>query len=207
VPLHFDLQWPFRKSTSGADFHVIHGRALLLSDPDAGLSCDFAVNFSQTIVEALPSLEPEHSESVVINGVRMAADAGRMEFLKSGKRLPVEVSSRYLNFKTNAIRFLTATEEQVDDFLKKKVFWLSHASRRKNAEVWLADPFDLQYLGVTSEAMLIAMRRLAKDGLCTADGEFASATDAVGQHASYFQAELRNTFDKAVAKFNQALTG
>ena len=207
VPLHFELEWPFHNSTSGADFHVIHGKARLLSDPEAGLSCDFAVNFSQTIVEALPSLEPEHAESLAINGVRMAADAGRMEFLKSGKRLPVEVSSRYLNFKTNAIRFLTANEEHVVDFLEKKLYWLSHRAAKLNAKVWIADTFDTQYLGVSDDAMMSAAGKLAVKGLCLPDGDFAAATEKLGQQAGYFQAELRKTLDKAVAKFNQALTG
>ena len=130
VPLRFELEWPFHKSTSGADFHVIHGRAWLLEDSAAGLHADFAANFSQTIVEALPSLAPEHAESVIINGMRMAVDAGRVEFLKSGKRLPVEVSSRYLNFKTKQIRFLTANDQQITDFLTKKLYWLSwHAEQ------------------------------------------------------------------------------
>src|SRR5579864_4775123 len=79
VPMHFELEWPFHKSTSGADVHVIHGKARLLSDPEGMLNCDFAANFSQTVVEALPTLGPEHAEPVVINAVRMAADAGRME--------------------------------------------------------------------------------------------------------------------------------
>lgn len=206
VPMHFELEWPFHRSTSGADFHVIHGKVRLLSEPEAGLSCDFAANFSQTIVEALSSLEPEHAEPVAINGVRMAADAGRLEFLKSGKRLPVEVSSRYLNFKTNAIRFLTANQDHVADFLKKKLYWLSHRARN-NAKIWIADPFDLQYLGVSAEEMISAARKLAQEGLCTLDGDFAAATEKLGGDAAYFESELRKTLDKAVAKFNQALTG
>lgn len=207
VPLHFELEWPFHKSTSGADFHVIHGRARLLSEPEGVLYCDFAANFSQTIVEALPTLEPEHAQAPVINAVRMAADAGRMEFLKSGKRLPVEVSSRYLNFKTNEIRFLTANEDHLADFLKKKLYWLNRSAVSRNAKLWIADPFDVQYLGVPADAMVSAARKLAADGLCTLDGEFAAATDALAQQASYFQAELRKTLDKGVATFNQALTG
>ena len=207
VPLRFELDWPFHKSTSGADFHVLHGKAQLLSEPEAGLHCDFAANFSQTVVEALPSLAPEHAESLVINGVRMATDAGRMEFLKSGKRLPVEVSSRYLNFKTNEVRFLTANDDHVADFLKKKLFWLSHRAPARNAKVWITDAFDVQYLGVTAEKLLEVARKLANEGLCSLDGDFAAATEALAQQTEYFQNELRKTLDKAVAKFNQALTG
>ncbi|PYX84618.1 MAG: hypothetical protein DMG68_20245 [Acidobacteria bacterium] len=207
VPLRFELEWPFHKSTSGADFHVLHGKARLLSQPEAELHCDFAANFSQTVVEALASLAPEHAESVVVNAVRMAADAGRMEFLKSGKRLPVEVSSRYLNFKTNEIHFLSAGDEHLADFLKKKLFWLSYRAPVKNVKVWIADPFDTQYLGVAGERLMEAARTLANGRLCSVDGDLAAATEALGQQSDYFHAEVRKTLDKAVAKFNQALTG
>src|SRR5438270_3473976 len=186
VPLRFELEWPFHMSTSGADFHVLHGNAWLLSQPEAELHCDFAANFSQTVVEALPSLAPEHAESLVINGVRMATDAGRMEFLKSGKRLPVEVSSRYLNFKTSEVRFLSSNDDHVADFLKKKLFWLSHRAPATNAKVWIADTFDVQYLGVTAEKLLEVARKLANDGLCSLDGEFAAATEVLAQQTEYF---------------------
>src|ERR1051326_8294781 len=73
VPLRFELQWPFHKSTSGADWQVLHGVARLLSDPDNLLHAEFAANFTQTIVEALPSLEPVHAESIAINAVRVTA--------------------------------------------------------------------------------------------------------------------------------------
>src|SRR5437868_13721255 len=74
VPLRFELQWPAHRSTSGADFHVVHGTAWLLSDPAGTLHAEFAANISQTIVEALPSLEPQHAEVVVINATRITAD-------------------------------------------------------------------------------------------------------------------------------------
>src|SRR4051812_9865375 len=179
VPLRFELEWPFHKSTSGADFHVIHGRAWLLEDPTAGLHADFAANFSQTIVEALPSLAPEHAESAVINGVRIAVDAGRMEFLKSGKRLPVELSSRYLNFKTKQIRFLSASNEEINDLLRKKLYWLSWRAAQPAPGISIADACDLQYLGTSAEKLMQAAQKLESAGLCEISGDSARATSAI----------------------------
>ena len=35
VPIHVsELKWPFHPSTSGADWHVLHGRAELLGNED-----------------------------------------------------------------------------------------------------------------------------------------------------------------------------
>ena len=71
VPLRFELQWPFHKSTSGADWQVLHGVARLLSAPENLLHTEFSANFTQTIVEALPSLDAVDAESVAINAVRV----------------------------------------------------------------------------------------------------------------------------------------
>ena len=207
VPLRFELEWPFHKSTSGADFHVIHGRAWLLEDSAAGLHADFAANFSQTIVEALPSLAPEHAESVIINGMRMAVDAGRVEFLKSGKRLPVEVSSRYLNFKTKQMRFLTANDQQITDFLKKKLYWLSWHAEQSPAPILMADSCDAQYLGASAEQLMEAAHQLESAGLCAIAGDSARATAAIAAESDAFHADLRQTLERAVAHFNRALTG
>jgi len=207
VPLRFELEWPFHKSTSGADFHVIHGRAWLLEDPAAGLHADFAANFSQTVVEALPSLAPEHAESAVINGVRMTVDAGRVEFLKSGKRLPVEVSSRCLNFKTKQIRFLSASDEQIGDFLRKKLYWLSWRSAQPAAEILIAGACDLQYLGAPAEKLIQTAHALASSGVCAITGDSARATSAIAAHSDAFHSDLRQTLERAVAHFNRALTG
>jgi hypothetical protein len=203
VPLGFTLEWPFHRSTSGADWHVLHGRATLLSD--ASLSADFAANFTETVVEALPSLEPEHAESVVINAVRVWADAGRMEFLKSGKRLPVEVSSRYLNLKTNAIRFLTASDDEIKNFLRTKLYWLSHA--QQNAGVAISDKTDMQYLGCSREKLAAAAKELESAGLCRVQGEFAVASAKLAEVAGEMKEHLQKTLERAVAKFNQALIG
>jgi hypothetical protein len=205
IPLRFGLEWPFHRSTSGADWYVLHGRATLLSDPN--LHADFAANFTETIVEALPSLGPEHAESVAINAVRMWADAGRMEFLKSGKRLPVEVSSRYLDFKTNTIRFLSVKDSEIQNFVQTKLYWLSHRAEQKNARIWIADPHDSQYLGCEAEKLIVAAKKLGLDGFCKVEGEFAGATEKVASLEADMKEQLQKTLDRAVAKFNQALIG
>jgi hypothetical protein len=205
LPLHFELEWPFHRSTSGADWHVLHGKATLLRDPAAGLHAEFSANFTQTMAAALPSLEPKDAESVAINGVRVAADAGKLEFLKSGKRLPVEVSTRYVNFKSGAIQFVKASPNEIKSFLKKKIFWLVLRSGAPDAKLWIADPCDLQYLGTTREQMLELATALAREGFCRLEGELAAATTALQEEATQFESELQQTLDHAVATFNAAM--
>jgi hypothetical protein len=204
IPLRFELAWPFHPSTS-ADFHVLHGKAWLLSDPQKSLHAEFSANVSRTIVDALPSLEPNDAEGVVINAARMAADAGRMEFKKSAKLVPLEVSSRHFNFKTKQIIFTAASEDELRGFLECKVYWLGYRSLRQDAKVWIADPYDCAYLNNPMEKLVAAAQTLATQGLLHVDGEFASATIALGQKTETFQTDLEKTLEQAVARFNAAM--
>jgi hypothetical protein len=205
LPLRFELAWPFHASTSGADFHLLHGKAWLLSDPELARHAEFAANVSRTIVDALPSLEAHDAEVVVINATRMAADAGRLEFKKSAKLVPVEVSSRHFSFKTNQIVFTTASEEQIRSLLQRKVYWLAYRSGKPNAKVWIADPYDCAYLNNSAEKLITTAQALAQEGLLQLQGEFASATSKLEQKAQAFHADLEKTLEGAVAKFNAAM--
>ena len=65
LPLTFDLKWPFHRSTSGSDWHVLHGK-IQVENTD-GLHASVAVNLSTTVAEVMPSLEPKDAEAPVIN--------------------------------------------------------------------------------------------------------------------------------------------
>src|SRR5579864_3058894 len=97
LPLSFELQWPFHPSTSGADFWVLHGDIQL--ETSERLHAAVAVNLSATVREVLPSLEEKDTEGPVINALRKEVDKRQLEFLKSGKMVPVHFSSRHYDFK------------------------------------------------------------------------------------------------------------
>ncbi len=99
LPLSFHLEWPFRKSTSGADFFFLHADVLL--ENSSGLHAPVAVNLSATVREVMPSLEPQDAEGPVINSLRKEVDRRQLEFVKSGKLVPVNFSSRQWDFKRN----------------------------------------------------------------------------------------------------------
>ena len=97
LPLTIRLEWPFHRSTSGADFWVLHGDIRL--EGSEGLHAPVAVNFRHTVREVMPSLEPKDAEAPVINALRKEVDRRQIEFVKSGKLLPVPFSSRHYDFK------------------------------------------------------------------------------------------------------------
>src|SRR6516225_6647310 len=121
LPLTMKLDWPFRQSTSGADFWVLHGDIRL--QESEGLHAPVAVNLSQTVREIMPSLEAKDAEAPVVNALRKEVDRRQIEFLKSGKLLPVPFSSRHYDFKRQQWIFGKATDEAMAEFIERKVFW------------------------------------------------------------------------------------
>src|SRR6202035_3838408 len=121
LPLTFKLEWPFHQSTSGADFWVLHGDIQL--ENSAALHARVAVNLSATVREVLPSLEPNHAEAPVINALRKEVDRRQIEFVKSGKLLPVPFSSRHYDFKRQQWVFGKATDDVMAEFVERKVYW------------------------------------------------------------------------------------
>ncbi len=121
LPLTIELEWPFHRSTSGADFWVLHGD-IRLENSD-GLHAPVAVNLSATVREVVASLEPEDVEAPVINALRKEVDHRQIEFVKSGKLKPVAFSSRHYDFKRGKWVFGKATDEVIAEFLERKVYW------------------------------------------------------------------------------------
>lgn len=182
-PLHFvtlsgvpisvrELTWPFRPSTSGADWLVLHGRVDLL-DSSEGLHSDVAVEMTQTMKEALGSVAQEHAEGLVVNSIRKTIDNAQLAFMKSGKLQPVHVTTRYYSFRGKMIQFPTQSEADVREMLKRRVFWLG----KKGDAVSVADPYDCQYVNFSREQMLELARQLAGQGLIRLEDDQAFAAD------------------------------
>ena len=187
LPLFVDLTWPFHKSGSGADFWVLHGDVKLGNTE--GLHAPVAVNLTLTVREVLPSLEPKDVESPVINSLRKEVDRRQLQFLKSGKLVPVQFSSRYYDFKRNKWVFGKATDEDIAQLLTRKVFW---HTRLVGGNVWIGDPTEALYIESTVEHVLEIARGLAESGLMTIEGEWASANASLMAQAEKFEAEMKS---------------
>ena len=191
LPLTVKLDWPFHQSTSGADFWVLHGDIRL--EGSEGLHAPVAVNLSQTVREVMPSLEPKDAEAPVINALRKEVDRRQIEFLKSGKLLPVPFSSRHYDFKRQQWVFGKATDEAMAEFIERKVYWQTVLGSTEpgisnSARVWIGDPAEAQYVQTTSAHMLeISARLVAAQGLLRIEGEFAEATQGLMNQAERFE--------------------
>ena len=197
LPLTIRLDWPFHQSTSGADFWVLHGDIAL--EGSEGLHAPVAVNLSQTVREVLASLEPRDTEAPVINALRKEVDRRQIEFLKSGKLLPVPFSSRHYDFKRQQWIFGKASDDVMAEFIERKVYWQSTLSGEKR--VWLADPAEAQYLQTTpAHVVEIAARLVAAQGLLRVEGEWAEPTQGLLGQATRFQSARREAVEELEKK-------
>jgi hypothetical protein len=218
LPLTIRLEWPFHQSTSGADFFVLHGDIRL--EGAEGLHAPVAVNLSQTVREVMPSLEPKDAETPVINALRKEVDRRQIEFVKSGKLLPVPFSSRHYDFKRGQWVFGKATDEAMAEFIERKVYWQtklrasesnsppSREEREKGAapgssgvRVWIGDPAEAQYVQTTPQHLLeIAARLVAAQGLLRIEGEWAVATQGLMNQAERFENARRAAVEELEKK-------
>jgi hypothetical protein len=197
LPLTIRLKWPFHQSTSGADFWVLHGDIRL--EGSEGLHAPVAVNLSQTVREVLPSLEPKDAEAPVINALRKEVDRRQIEFVKSGKLLPVPFSSRHYDFKRQQWVFGKATDDVMAEFIERKVYWQTTLTGEKR--VWIGDPAEAQYLQ-TSPAHLIeiAARLVAAQGLLRIEDESAVGTQGLLDQAERFERARRQALEELEKK-------
>jgi hypothetical protein len=194
LPLSFQLEWPFHKSTSGADFWVLHADIAL--EYAQGLHAPVSVNLSATVYEVMPSLEPKDIEAPVINALRKEVDKKQIEFLKSGKRVPVQFSSRYYDFKRSKWVFGKATDEAIALMIARKVYWHTKVA---GGPVWVGDPTEALFVESTTDHVLEVAQNLRSQELMTLEGEWASANASLMAQAEKFEADMR----AAVAELEQ----
>ena len=195
LPLSFHLEWPFRKSTSGADLFVLHADIRL--ENSAGLHAPVAVNLSATVREVMPSLEPKDSEEPVINVLRKEVDRRQLEFVKSGKLVPVQFSSRYYDFKRNKWIFGKASDEEMALLLARKVYW---QTRLVDGAVWIGDPTEALYVETSSEHLLDVAKKLEAQELIKLEGEWATANPSLMAQAAKFEADMRAALEELEKK-------
>jgi hypothetical protein len=185
LPLSFRLDWPFHPASSGADFHVLHSEITL--ENSGGLRALVAVNLSVTLREILPSLEAKDAEGPIINALRKDVDRKQIEFVKSGKLVPLPFSSRHYDFKRAHWVFGKATDEEIAHLIERKVYW---QTRLVGGDVWLGDATEALYVQTTTDHIAEVAAGLAQRGLFTLAGRNASPLPALMDQKERFESEM-----------------
>ncbi|RRA48541.1 hypothetical protein [Acidipila sp. EB88] len=209
LPLRFTgFQWPFHRSTSGADTLIVHGVTWLADGTGSPLHAKISASMTVTFAEIVDALEQPYAEDFIYNAIRKTFDYSQLELLKSGNRQPVAVTTRYYSRWQKKFLFTDTSEEQRLEFLTRKAFWLS-AAIGPNAPVWLADPRDAQYLNTTEEQLQQDAAKLQQAGLVSlADGSgFAVATAALAAREPEYRAALEVALNSIKPAFNESMRG
>ncbi|HWG18946.1 MAG TPA: hypothetical protein VG225_00365 [Terracidiphilus sp.] len=205
MPIAFGkFQWPFHRSTSGADTYIVHGEMHLADGADSGLHAKVAASVTVTFAEIVPAMEQPYAETFVYNAIRKTVDLGQLEFLKSGNRQPVPVTTRFYSRWQKKFLFTETNDAARLEYLLSKVYWLSGVLG-DSKPVWIADPRDAQYLNTTEADLLRMASHEAGEGLMVVEGEFAAATPALMARAAEFQARLDAALNFTKPQFNESM--
>ncbi len=205
LPVAFgQFQWPAHPSTSGADTYIVHGEMHLADGGTHNLHAKIAASVTQTFAEIVPAMEQPYAETFVYNAVRKTVDLGQLEFLKSGNRQPVPVTTRYYSRWQKKFLFTETDDQERLAYLLRKVYWLSGVLGGSEP-VWIADPRDAQYLNTTEGDLLRMAGHEAAEGLMVVVGEYAAATPALMERAQEYRAQLEAALEFTKPKFNESM--
>jgi hypothetical protein len=195
LPLTFHFDWPFRKSTAGADFWSLHADIRLANHPER--HAPVAVNLTETVREVMPSLDPKETEGPVLAALRKEVDRRQLEFLKSGKLVPVQFSSRHYDFKRSKWMFGHASDEVITRFLERKIYW---QTKLAGGDVWLGDAAEALYLESTPDHLAELGVKLAKAGLITLERRYANPNQALMARAEEFESAAAKSLEELERK-------
>jgi hypothetical protein len=205
LPIAFGkFQWPFHRSTSGADTYIVHGEMHLADGGAHNLHAKLSASVTVTFAEIVPAMEQPYAETFVYNAIRKTVDLGQLEFLKSGNRQPVPVTTRYYSRWQKKFLFTETNDAERLEYLLRKVYWLSGVLG-ESKPVWIADPRDAQYLNTTEGDLLRMAGHEAGEGLMVLDGEYAAATPKLLDQAPKYQAALEAALTFTKPQFNESM--
>ena len=205
LPLVFrDFKWPFHLSTSGADTYLVHGVVGLEDGTGSPLHTKVAASMTVTFAEVVAAPEQPYAEAFIYNAVRKTLDQGQLEMLKSGNRQPVPVTTRYYSRWQKRFVFSDSTQTSRREFLATKVYWLS-AVLGGNQPVWIADPYDAQYLNTELGELQKDAEYLANDGRVALDGDFATPTAKLAEQGEHYRALLAHALSLTKPEFNEEM--
>ena len=141
----------------------------MLADGGAhNLHAKISASVTLTFAEIVPAMEQPYAETFVYNAIRKTVDMGQLEFVKSGNRQPVPVTTRYYSRWQKKFIFTETDDNERLRYLLSKVYWLSGVLG-EGKPVWIADPRDAQYLNTTEADLLRMAGDEAGEGLMVLD--------------------------------------
>jgi diguanylate cyclase (GGDEF)-like protein len=153
IAIGVSIKWPILTAVSnlGPESFIIMDVENQVGGQIAKCSMKIESSFGHTIFDILPQ---------TIKSVRLAIDDGSIRFFKADVR-----QETYQRIKHQQQAFESRSPEEIEQFLAGKAYMLGFLAVEEPSEIWAADPWDAQYLGVTKKELLLAMRVMRASGL------------------------------------------
>jgi hypothetical protein len=207
LPVAFgQFRWPFHTSVSGADTYIVHGEMHLADGGTHNLHAKVAASVTLTFAEIVPAMEQPYAETFVYNAVRKTVDLGQLEFVKSGNRQPVPVTTRYYSRWQKKFVFTETDDAARLKYLLCKVYWLCGVLG-EGKPVWIADPRDAQYLNTPVDDLRGTAELLASEGLLrrVVEGDYGVPTPKLMERREAYAAELARAMESIKPAFNEEM--
>jgi hypothetical protein len=110
-----------------------------------------------------------------------------LEFVKSGKLVPLQFSSRHYDFGGTSGRSARRRMQRSGRFSSGRLL----ADQLRGGEVWLGDATEAQYLQTTTDHLAEVANQMASAGLITLARRYATALPALMARGEEFEAAWR----------------
>jgi len=186
VPLALEIHWPFRP-IQDEDSSFVH--VLCRVGSPWTHEANFTVKVNELFL-GIPSFQPPVLEPFVINGIRIQADQGKVEFHHVGQH-PSTLQQIYLSKDLFSNRD-TPTDGQIQEFIKRKIYWLGFRESDETPLIAVADPYDCSYLGRPAQRLKQVARVLSATHKIALhqSGDYASPTSELLSQADAYEHEL-----------------
>jgi diguanylate cyclase (GGDEF)-like protein len=154
ITIGVSIIWPIVSGVSnnmGPESFILMDVVNQVDGQIAKCSMKIESSFGHTIFDILPQ---------TINSARLAVDDGSIRFFKADVR-----QETYQRIKDQHQPFEKRSQQEIEQFLAGKAYMLGFLAVEVPSEIWAADPWDAQYLGVTKKELLLAMRVMRASAL------------------------------------------
>jgi hypothetical protein len=141
VPVLVQVEWPLEPLPNRAASCV---RVGVTDNRDGRVAhCYVVITHQQSIFDL--KVDPFLVQESVVNSIRLFVDSGKAQFYPPDAH-PIELQEVKLSTKASVAPAL----DSVDKFLREKVVWLAFKNGGATDSVWVADPWDADYLGTSA---------------------------------------------------------
>ena len=141
VPVLVQIEWPLEHLANRAASYV---RVRVVDTRDGRTAhCYVVITYQQSIFDL--KTDPFLVQEGIVNSIRTAVDLGQINFYPEQAH-PLELQKVDMILKASN----PATPESIDKFLQQKVIWLAFRAGDATSIVWIADPWDADYLGTST---------------------------------------------------------